>query len=346
VKVLFEELSTLKRLGGIEAATKELGAHLAALGLQVTRSSEGQADNLPDVVHLHGIWSPALAKRFMSWRKREVPCVVSPHGMLEPWALSHKWMKKQFAWRLYQKRLLNRATVLHGTSSRETAQFKSLGLTPPAATIPWGVTVSPKLGHRQSRLRDSNTRVALFVGRIYPVKGLLMLIQAWARIRPGGWKLKIVGPDEAGHRADVEAQVRKAGLQAVVEFAGELAGQAKDTAYEEADLFLLPSFTENFGLAVAEALARSIPVLTTTGTPWSMLPARGCGWCVDPNVEDLSAALTLATSQTADTLGAMGAKGREWMATDFTWPQVAAQMKEVYEWVLGGGPRPDCVVTK
>jgi glycosyltransferase involved in cell wall biosynthesis len=335
----FEELNTAQRMGGIETATRGLVAHLAKAGLKVTRSSEGTSRELPDCVHLHGIWSPQLARRFLAWRKRGVPCVVSPHGMLEPWALSHKRVKKVIAWHLYQRRLLDQATVLHGTSERETAQFKILGLRPPTAMVPWGVSL-PQVRERAAK---HCPQIALFVGRIYPVKGLPMLIEAWARVHPAGWKLRIVGPDQAGHQAEVEAVVRKAGVASVVEFTGELTGPTKEAAYEEADLFVLPSYTENFGIAIAEALAHALPVVTTTGTPWASLNERGCGWWVAPTVHDVAKALSTATALDDETLRAMGAKGREWVLNDFNWQQTANRMKELYLWVLGEKPKPSFV---
>ena len=139
----FEELSAPQRAGGIEAATCELVTHLRVAGVTVSRSSESAPSGQPDCVHFQGIWSPRLARQFRSWHQQGVPCAVSPHGMLEPWALSHKRLKKWIAWHVYQKRLLNQAVVLHGTSVRETANFKKLGLKPPTAMIPWGVSVPP-----------------------------------------------------------------------------------------------------------------------------------------------------------------------------------------------------------
>ena len=341
--VLFEELPALKRLGGIEAATRELAAHMRSSEVRIARSSEAVMPQSPDVVHFHGIWSPALASRFIYWRKRGIACVVSPHGMLEPWALSHKWFKKRLAWMLYQRRLLNRASVLHSTSERERAQFRSLGLGSPAAMIPWGVSIPKK---QQPMPRGFGRRVALFVGRIYPVKGLPMLVQAWGRVQPAGWKLKIVGPDEAGHRSEVEAEICKAGLHSAVEFTGELAGAAKTAAYNDADLFVLPSYTENFGIAAAEALAAGLPVITTKGTPWSDLESHRCGWWVDIGVEPLAAALREATSRSDEIRIEMGRRGRALVEQKYRWPKIAADMLSVYKWVLGKAQKPACVQLK
>lgn len=260
--------------------------------------------------------------------------------MLDPWALSHKWFKKQIAWRVYQKRLLDRAVLLHGSSERETGQFRALRLKPPVALIPWGVSLPPKRVNWSNHPRQ---RIALFVGRVYPVKGLPMLVEAWAKVRPAGWKLKIVGPDEAGHQGEVESLARKVGVATSVEFVGELAGLAKEAAYEGADLFILPSYTENFGIVVAEAMSHSLPVLTTTGTPWSLLPERGCGWWVAPTVDCIAQALSTATALNDETLRTMGMRGREIVSSEFSWRQAAKKMREAYQWVLGGRPKPGCV---
>lgn len=340
MNIHFEELTAPQRAGGIDTATRELVVHLRADGLKVSRSSEQEPSCLPDCVHLHGLWSPRLAVRLLVWRNRGVPCVVSPHGMLDPWALSHKWFKKKVAWHVYQKRLLDRAVLLHGASERETGQFRALRLKPPLALIPWGVSLPPKRVNWSNHPRQ---RVALFVGRVYPVKGLPMLVEAWARVRPAGWKLKIVGPDEAGHRGEVESLARKVGVATSVEFVGELAGLAKEAAYDGADLFILPSYTENFGMVVAEAMAHSLPVVTTTGTPWSLLAERGCGWWVVPTVDYIAQALSLATTLDDETLQTMGRRAREVVSSEFSWGQAATNMKEAYQWVVGGRPKPRCV---
>ena len=172
-----------------------------------------------------------------------------------------------------------------------------------------------------------------------------MLVEAWARVRPEGWKLRIVGPDEAGHQAEVERVANRTGITSVVEFVGKVSGSAKVTAYASADLFILPSYTENFGMAVAEALAHSLPVITTTGTPWSLLPERGCGWWVAPTVDHLADALTEATALDDEALRDMGSRGRELVSKEFSWQRAALKMKEAYQWVLGGNSKPDCFVS-
>lgn len=357
MNIRFEELTVSQRAGGIESATVGLVRSLEARGVTVFRSSQetdfDQKDR-PDCVHFHGIWSPALAKRWRYWRARGTPCVISTHGMLEPWALAHKRLKKKVAWYIYQRPILNRVSVLHATSEREAENLRKLGLTAAVHLIPWGIQMpgggSQMSEPREMRLEkverwkeDRGVRTALFVGRIYPVKGLPMLVEAWANVLPSGWKMKIVGPDEAGHLVEVEELVRKNKLDAVFEFTGAMEGGALQRAYEEADLFILPSHTENFSMVVGEALAHGIPVITTHGAPWQLLEIECCGWWVPVSVEGIAAALEDATGRSPEDLAAMGALGRRVVADRFAWDGIARQFIECYEWVLGRGPKPGSV---
>lgn len=161
-----------------------------------------------------------------------------------------------------------------------------------------------------------------------------MLIEAWSRVRPSGWVLRIAGPDEAGHRKEVENATARAGLNEVVFFSGPISPEEKDSVFLSSDLLVLPSYSENFGMAAAEALAHGLPVLTTKGTPWSTLPGMGCGWWVDATVDGLEQGLRQATLLHTNELQEMGAKGRAFMRENFSWKQVAERMISMYATVL------------
>jgi glycosyltransferase involved in cell wall biosynthesis len=348
MNILFEELAPAQRLGGVEAATGGLVAAFSAFGLSVERRdsmSPLPEQWIPDLVHLHGIWSPGLARRWWHWHKLRVPCMVTVHGMLEPWALAHKKWKKQVAWHGYQRLILNRCSLLHATSVREAANLRKLGLKPPIAMIPWGIEGqgTSNVEHRTSNIEHSK-RTVLFVGRIYPVKGLPLLVEAWAKIRPVGWKMKIVGPDEAGHLAEVEAMVRRAGLENEFEFTGALERDDLRRVYRSADLLIAPSHTENFGMAIAEAMAHSLPVITTHGAPWKLLDEERCGWWVPVSVDGIAAALEDAMSKGPEELVAMGARGRQVVEERFAWDGVAQEFIKCYRWLLHGGEKPCSVV--
>jgi glycosyltransferase involved in cell wall biosynthesis len=263
--------------------------------------------------------------------------VVSTRGMLEPWAIRHKGWKKQLAWRLYQRRDLGRAAALHATADPEAENLAALGLSSPIRTIPNGVDL-PNLAPRRAWAADE-LKTAVFLGRLYPVKGLPMLIEAWARVRPSGWRLLIAGPDEADHRRTVEAAVAAAGLGEVIAFIGPVAGEAKTALLRDADLFVLPSHSESFGVAVAEALAHATPVLTTTAAPWPALEQRRCGWRAAPTADAIARSLREATVHGRESLREMGLAGRAYVGETLGWDRVAGQFISLYEDVASVGHR-------
>jgi glycosyltransferase involved in cell wall biosynthesis len=291
-----------------------------------------------DLVHDNGIWLLHNHRLAVLAAKHRIPRVVSIRGMLEPWAFRHKRTKKRIAWWLYQRRDLSQAQCHITTGEAESQNLQRLGLGVSISIIPNGVDV-PEKPRRQNETNlqsppRKRVRTALFLGRIYPVKGLPMLVEAWARVRPNGWSLRIAGPDEAGHRKQVEKAVSDAGLRDVISFTGPVEPYLRSSVFFDADLFVLPSFSENFGMAVAEALAHGLPVLTTTGAPWPMVHEMGCGWWVPPTVDGIVDGLRQATSLDSETLQCMGEKGRCFVLKEFSWDHVANLMLSTYEDVL------------
>lgn len=334
------------RHGGPSRSVPALVRALAADGvgarLNVTnRDGRLSAPVGADIVHDHGLWLPGNHAAARAARSSGIPLVVSVRGMLEPWALAHRRWKKRAAWMLYQRADLSGAAVIHATSEAEAESVRLAGVRAPVAVVPNGVEVLDPLPERA----PGDVRRALFLSRIHPVKGLPLLIEAWARVQPVGWELIIAGSDEGGHRAHVETLVSTSGLADAVSFAGPISDADKWTLYRTADLFVLPTHSENFGLVIAESLGAGVPVLTTTGAPWCLLETEGCGWWTDPTVDGIATALTSATGLPSEVLDAMGERGRTVVARDFGWPGVAAQMHDLYRWLLGSGQRPDTVRT-
>jgi len=299
---------------------------------------QGLASLQPDVVHSHGIW---LYHQLVAYRYAAVtgrPLIVSPRGMLEQWAFQHNRLKKLPLWWLYEKRGLQLASVLHATSHQEAESFRALQLTAPIAVIPNGVDL-PECGAPNT----DNGKTALFLSRIHAKKGLLNLVEAWRIVRPKGWKVIIAGPDENDHEREVKNAVKRSGLGDCFEFVGPVYGEGKARLYQRANLFVLPSYSENFGNVVAEALAYGVPVITTSATPWSEIRDYGCGWWVDVGVTPLAEALSAAVAAGDNELKEMGARGRKLVESRYAWPWVAAEMKKVYQWAVAGGHPPDSV---
>ena len=321
---VFPATPVLPRLGISSALQSSLNAH--------ARRS--------DVIHNHGLWMMPNVYSGTAARRSGKPLVISPHGTFSPMALARSRRVKQTFWWLQQKAAVNEAKVLHATSEQEYQDIRAYGLTQPVALIPSGVDVpAPAPARHQVR-----QKTLLFLGRIHPIKGLEALLDAWAELEHEhpDWRLVIAGSDPVGHEAELRRKVDALNLGRVT-FPGPLYREAKHRAYETADLYVLPSKTENFGHTVTEALARAVPVLTTTRTPWGPVVGHQCGWCVDPDPKSLFKGLKQAFNVSDEERRRMGAKGRAWMEESFSWTAVAHQMAATYAWASGCGPAPDCL---
>jgi glycosyltransferase involved in cell wall biosynthesis len=281
----------------------------------------------PNVLHDNGLWLPHNHKLARMAKRLGVARVVSPRGMLEPWAFNYKPIKKRIAWDLYQRNDLAQAAAFHATSQDEAENLARFGFTAPTAIAPNGVDLPSALMRRQ----DRHMRTILFLSRIHPIKGLPLLIEAFAKLKPSGWRVVIAGPDELDHSEQLRALCVARGVSNSFAFIGPQYGNAKRDLFAEADLFVLPTHSENFGVAVAEALAHEIPVITTTGAPWRALVERACGWWVAPTVEAIEAALSEAVALNADQRAAMGSRGRALVAETLCWDAIGARLMSIYE---------------
>jgi glycosyltransferase involved in cell wall biosynthesis len=250
--------------------------------------------------------------------------------MLEPWALNFRKFKKSIALATYQRQILMSASAFFATSEMERESIRKLGLTQPTYVIPNGVTPPP---NKPIIDQVNKPKRALFLSRIHPKKGLVNLVGAWARARPTDWKLTIAGPDELDHQKEVEQLVRRFNLEDVIDFAGDLDGEKKDETYRNSNLFILPSYSENFGIVVLEAMAYGIPVITTKGTPWAILEEQEAGWWIEANEDSLLHTLNVACALPATDLRIMGNKCKI-IADQFSWPTIANSVASAYQAIL------------
>lgn len=304
-----------------------------------------------DLLHQHGIWM-ANSRVTNGWRKAfGRPTVLSPRGSLEEYALGISRWKKYLAAHAYEAENLGSATCLLATSNQEARSFRNYGLTQPVAVIPNGVSsrwlASEGDGDkfREEFGIPKIKRICLFLSRVHPQKGLPLLFEALAGLHRdlGDWLFVVAGPSQGGHRRELERSVEHFSIVPWIRFTGPLYGEMKRHAFASAELFVLPTRSENFGNVVAEALGVGLPVIATRGAPWEDLITGRCGWWTDIKPEALKEALFQAIRMTDSELAAMGERGRRLVSAKYTWRNAAQKTLVLYRWLLGDGPTPDFI---
>ena len=290
----------------------------------------------PDIIHTHDCWMPILNMCHQAARDKGVKYVISPRGSLKAWSRRHKWLKKWLALRTYEGYDISHAAAIHVTADDEREQVAELGLNNCIFQVTNGL-MFPKeetLEKIRTACEPRSRKRALFLSRIHYTKGLINLVEAWAMVAPDDWELEIVGTDADGYQAQVEKRVGELGIRDKVIFSGPASEDEKWVKYIGADLFVHPTFTENFGIVIAEALYAGLPVITTKGAPWSDLVEERCGWWVEIGVKPLADALRSAFALPAHELRAMGERGRDLVRRKCSWPAIGRLMKAEYQHIL------------
>lgn len=287
-----------------------------------------------DVITNLGMWKPfnhMIARKAAS---TSVPLVCSPAGMLEPWSLAQKRFKKIAAWHAYQKADVEKSAAILATATSEAVNLRALGLQTPVSIIPAPIEIPLLSTKARSNARDDvkQKRILLFLSRLHPKKGLVDLIKAWARLRPDRWTLVLAGPDSDGYSAIVSKLIRSS-QASDVHLVGPVYGESKTELLNSAALFVLPSYSENFGIVVGEALAHRLPVITTTATPWSELEETDSGWWIEPGLESLTTTLQVALSMTPGDLRRMGENGRRLVEERYSEAALAERYVKFYRWL-------------
>jgi glycosyltransferase involved in cell wall biosynthesis len=356
MKILLSTPSLLEEVGGPAYAVSQIRNFLEQAHVDtitVTRPSQGgQSDPAiwedrifdgVDLVHNFGTWTSFGHRISAKARHAKIPQVFCPMGMLEPWSLAQKHLKKKLGLMLYQRRDIECSSAVHATAASEAANLRALGIKAPIAVIPHGIDLPLDLPSRHLVERGSNEKTILFLSRIHPKKGLFELVQACARLKERNWRVIIAGPDPDGYQAVIEKAVSGAQMQGKFSFVGSVYGEQKAALFAKADVFVLPTHSENFGLVIAEALAHGVPVITTTGAPWAELNTAGCGWWIPMEADSLDQALTEAISMPLAKLSEMGDRGRKLIEERYMWPAIIQKHIELYKWICGGGQRPDFI---
>jgi glycosyltransferase involved in cell wall biosynthesis len=310
---------------------------LGATGAAVELLRESSQLETGAVAHFHGLWQPQHAVWSALCRKKKIPYLVSPHGMLEPWAWRHKWWKKWPYYFLREHAHLAGAAALLATSLPEQQTLRERLPEQRVEMIPLGISETPEPDYHRAREKlgwKEDDWVLLFLSRIDPKKGLPLLFEALASI-PKSWpsRLRVVvaGGGEPRYTTQLEGLARKVG--APVEWVGPLDDAAKWPWLQGADLFCLPSHSENFGYAVLESCLVGTPVLTTTATPWQQLPQISGGWLVEPDAAALAGALQQIFSRKRVDAASRRALA-DWARQNFLWPNLIKGYTRLYDTVL------------
>ncbi|WP_348799907.1 glycosyltransferase [Flavobacterium adhaerens] len=277
----------------------------------------------PDIVHINGIWSPQNWGFQKIAQEQKIKVVLSPHGMLETWILNHNPLKKKIALFLFQNKAIHKVDHIHATAQMEKDSIERLSFTNKITIIPNGIDLSELNGSK----RRYGTKKMVFISRIHPKKGVEILLEAWRESNTKGWVLEIAG---SGAPAYLESLKQSVQDLPNVHFVGAVYGEAKWDFLRSADVMVLPTYSENFGIVVAEALAVGVPVITTTGTPWQDLEDYNCGWWIELSVKNLKDALSKVFNSPIIALEAMGNNGRKLVKEKYDIEAVGKNMVQLY----------------
>lgn len=303
-----------------------------------------------DLIHQHGIWLPnsLLSKRFRKKSGKHV--IIQPHGYLEPFRLKLSKAKKKVAYFAYEKENLLNCSLLLACSEQEAINLKEILPQKEIAIISNGIPESFLNTPMSNKFNapSADKKIMLFLSRIHPLKGLerfLKVINLIGVEEFNEWQFIIAGFEEVNHESHLKSLVKELNLDKFVTFVGPKYGQEKIDLISYSDLFVLPTFNENYGIVIAEALAREIPVLTTKGTPWKELQTMNCGFWVNNDEEGIEKGLREILGMSSIELKTMGKNGKKLIKYRYTWEQTAADTKALYDWVLGDNTKPSFVLS-
>jgi poly(glycerol-phosphate) alpha-glucosyltransferase len=303
------------------------------------------------IVHTHGLWMyPGAAARQIA-RAAKCPLVISPHGMLEPWAINNSRWKKKIAGWLFESRNLRSASCLHALCMPEADNIRRYGLKSPIAIIPNGVMldeIHPLPDHDAIVNWSPGTRGkrrVLFLSRLHPKKGLANLLNAWARLQNDfqDWVLAIAGSGARDYEEELRKLAASLGIEKSTFFLGAVYGERKREALSAADLFVLPSFSEGLSMATLEASAAGLAVLQTKECHFQQLTNAGAAIEVPATAAGVETGLRHLLDMSSEQRRAMGEKGLALVKGSYTWTKIAAQMIGLYQWLRHQGPLPEFI---
>lgn len=300
-----------------------------------------------DVVHIHTLYRFTSTVAAHYCRRYGVPYILRPHGTLDPFLFRRHRLRKRIYESLFEIRNLRSAAAVHFTANEEMRLAQSLGLHFRGIVVPLGVDVETPTDRDQLRNNfyhdfpeTRGKRVILFLSRLNFKKGLDLLAKAFgsvARVHPDV-HLFLAGPDDEGYGKKVRQWLDDEDALPRTTFAGMLSGERKAAAIAAAEMLVLPSYSENFGFAVVEALAAGVPaIISNKVNIWREVNDAGAGLVVNCDAEELARAISTLLGD-AELRRSLANAGKLLVAEKFTWPGVAAKMIAVYREVIKGTP--------
>lgn len=334
-----------------------------------------------EICHTHGLWKYTSIAVSRWHEKTRRPYLISPHGMLDPWAVRNSAWKKRIALTFYERKHLEKSACIRALCDAEAQAIRQFGLRNPICVIPNGIDIPnariANLNGQRAPWNDGLTngkKVLLYLGRLHPKKGLFNLIRAWAEVRKEEgrmqkaeeWILAIAGWDQGGHEDDLKRLATESGMawadirdqksggsrlvsafsskNASLLFLGPQFGDDKASCYAHCDAFILPSFSEGLPMVILEAWAYGKPVLMTAECNLPEGFAANAAIQIKPNVESITNGLKSLFKSSDDSVLALGTNGRTLVASRFNWPKAARDMLKVYNWLRGSGAKPSVVI--
>lgn len=287
----------------------------------------------PDVVHVNCCWMPECSLVQKWSQELSYKVVLTPHGMLEPWIIRrHYWTRKLPALLLYQKRAVKMADYIHSTAESERKNLLRLGYNKKIEVIANGIEVDDI----EMKPTWTRNKEILFLSRVHVKKGINYLIEAVASMKDDlmGYKVNIAGEGDENYIDELRQMAERLGVADIFCFLGGVYGNEKWKLFRRADLFVLPTHSENFGIVVAEALACGTPVITTQGTPWQELEQYHCGWWTEIGTTPTTTALKQFARLTEAELQQMGRNGRRLVEEKYSSRKMAEDMVALYQKVV------------
>ena len=284
----------------------------------------------PNVIHVNGCWMLQCSWVIFWAKSKKYPVVLSPHGMLEPWDIKKNyWTKKLPALLLYQKRSIKISDKLIATAELEKENLLNLGYNKNIIVIPNGI-ITDNIKCKESW---EEKKQILFLALYRKNKGIDILMQSISKIKKelSGWKVIIAGIESDYTVDDLKKMASNMGISKYVNIVGPLFNEEKWNAYRNADVFVLPTLNENFGIVIAESYLCGTPVITTKGAPWSLIEKKQCGWWVERSIDAITDSIEKFINTSQEQRKLMGITGRKLVIENFSSVIVAKKMVEVYK---------------